>query len=138
MLIRYGYEIEVVCARPTPLICMMSVQADRLQDLCMPETATATPFAPMSTYHDSYGNLCRRLVAPAGEIVLKGDATIRDGGGYDPVFPHANESPVEFVAQRDTSISAGKPLLRNRQAKSGGLGPFRSPPAGVVAGSSYL
>ena len=93
MLIRYGYEIEVVCARPTPLICMMSVQADRLQDLCMPETATATPFAPMSTYHDSYGNLCRRLVAPAGEIVLKGDATIRDGGGYDPVFPHANGEP---------------------------------------------
>jgi len=97
MLIRYGYEIEVICARPTPLICLMSVQVDRLQDLCMPETATATPFAPMSTYHDSYGNLCPRLVAPAGEIVLKADATIRDGGGYDPVFPDADESPVESL-----------------------------------------
>lgn len=97
MLIRYGYEIAVTCAQPTPLICMMSVQADRLQDLLTPEAATTTPFVPLSTYHDGYGNLCRRLVAPAGDLTLWGDATIRDSGRHDPVVPDAAESPVEAL-----------------------------------------
>ena len=94
MLIRYGYEITVDCAQPTAMICMMSVQAERLQDLTAPEAATATPYVPMQTYHDSYGNLCRRLVAPAGELTLWGDATIQDPGHHDPVYADAQESPV--------------------------------------------
>jgi hypothetical protein len=65
MLIRYGYEIAIICPTATPLVCMMSVQAERLQDLRKPEVATTTPFVPTATYHDGYGNLCRRLVAPA-------------------------------------------------------------------------
>jgi transglutaminase-like putative cysteine protease len=94
MLIRYGYEIAITCAQPTPIICMMSVQADRLHDLVAPEVATTTPFVPVVTYHDSYGNLCRRLVAPAGDFVLMGDATINDCGGSDPVYLDAKEIPV--------------------------------------------
>ena len=97
MLIRYGYEIAVTCAQPTPLICMMSVQAERLQDLVAPEAATTTPFVPLSTYHDGYGNLCRRLVAPVGDLTLWGDATIRDSGELDPVVPDAAQSPVEAL-----------------------------------------
>lgn len=97
MLIRYGYEIAVTCAQPTPLICMMSVQADRLQDLVQPEAATTTPYVPLSTYHDGYGNLCRRLMAPVGDFTLWGDATIRDSGQHDPVVPDATESPVESL-----------------------------------------
>ena len=94
MLIRYGYEIAITCNQPTPIVCMMSVQADRLQDLCQPEFATVTPNLPVSTYHDSYGNLCRRLTAAAGDTVLIGDATILDSGDLDPVYPEAEESPV--------------------------------------------
>jgi len=97
MLIRYGYEIAIICPTATPLVCMMSVQAERLQDLRKPEVATTTPFVPTATYHDGYGNLCRRLVAPAGETVLRADATIRDDGEPDLVFPSANESPVESL-----------------------------------------
>ncbi len=94
MLIRYGYEMTILCDQPTPVICMMSVQADRLQDLCAPEIATTTPGIPVTTYHDSYGNLCRRFTAPAGELLLRGDATIRDSGALDPVAPDAEETPV--------------------------------------------
>ena len=94
MLIRYGYEITINCSQPTPIACMMSVRADRLQDLIAPEAATTTPPVAMSTYHDMYGNLCRRLVAPAGDLTLWGDATIRDSGELDPVFPDADQSPV--------------------------------------------
>jgi transglutaminase-like putative cysteine protease len=73
---------------------MMSVQADRLQDLVAPEIATTTPFVPSRTYHDSYGNLCRRLVAPAGDLILMGDATINDDGGTDPIYADAEETAL--------------------------------------------
>lgn len=94
MLIRYGYEITIDCNQPTSVVCMLSVHADRLQDLCSPEAVTTTPYIPTATYHDLYGNLCRRLVAPAGEMTLWGDATIRDTGSHDPVLSNAEESPV--------------------------------------------
>ena len=94
MLIRYGYEMTLACPGPTPLVCMMSVQADRCQDLLAPEAATTTPNIPTSTYHDLYGNLCRRMTAPAGDLTLWGDATIRDTGLHDPVLPDAQEVPV--------------------------------------------
>ena len=97
MLIRYGYEIVVSFTQPTAVVCMMSVQADRLQDLVAPETAMTTPFTPALTYHDSYGNLCRRLVAPAGDLTLWGDATISDSGQTDPVVPEAEELPVSAL-----------------------------------------
>jgi transglutaminase-like putative cysteine protease len=94
MLIRYGYEITISCPWPTPLVCMMSVQADRLQDLAAPETAETAAYVETSTFHDVYGNLCRRLVAPAGELTLRGDATIRDSGALDPTLPDAGETSV--------------------------------------------
>ena len=94
MLIRYGYEIAIACLQPVPVVCMMSVQADRLQDLEAPEIATTTPPIPVTSYHDCYGNLCRRFLAPAGELLLRGDATIRDDGLLDAFVPEAGESPV--------------------------------------------
>ena len=94
MLIRYGYEIAVTCAQPTAMVCLMSVQADRLADLREPEVLTTNPPIATSTYHDLFGNLCRRFVAPAGDLTLWGDATIRDSGAHDPTFPDAQEIPV--------------------------------------------
>lgn len=94
MLIRYGYEMTIDCPQSTPIVCMMSVQADRLNDLCAPELAVSTPFVAATTYHDLYGNLCRRMVAPAGELTLSGGATIRDDGLPDAVHAEAEEVSV--------------------------------------------
>ena len=94
MLIRYGYDVSIDCLQPTPVVCMMSVQADRLSDLCAPEIATTTPNIPTTTYHDLYGNLCRRMTVPAGILTLHGDATIRDSGLHDPVAAEAGELSV--------------------------------------------
>src|SRR5690606_38391125 len=53
------------------------------------------PDVPVSTYHDLFGNRCRRLVAPAGDFTMWGDATVEDSGEPDPVFPDAREVPVQ-------------------------------------------
>ncbi len=49
---------------------------------------------PSSTYLDLFGNRCRRIVAPAGDFRIWGDATIEDDGAPDQVIPDAREIPV--------------------------------------------
>jgi len=94
MLIRYGYEITLTCPRPTALVCMMSVHEDHASDMRVPETTFTSPDVPMSTYRDLFGNRCRRLAAPAGDLMIWGDATIEDDGKLDRVALDARETPV--------------------------------------------
>ncbi len=94
MLIRYGYEITLTCPQPTALVCLLSVHEDRAADIRRAETTFTTPTVPISTYRDLYGNRCKRLVAPAGDFMIWGDATIEDDGATDPVAPDARETPV--------------------------------------------
>ena len=94
MLIRYGYEITLACQQPTALVCLLSVHEDRAADIRAPETTFTNPDVPVSTYRDMFGNQCRRLVAPAGDLTMWGDATIEDDGKLDRVSPDAREMPV--------------------------------------------
>ena len=94
MLIRYGYEISITCPQPTPLVCLLAVHQERKPDIRVPETVFTVPDIPTTTYLDLFGNRCRRLVAPAGDLTLWGDATIEDDGHLDPVLPDAREIAV--------------------------------------------
>src|SRR5438876_7768739 len=94
MLIRYGYEITLACEQPTALVCLLSVHEDRAADIRARETFFTTPGVPSSTYHDLFGNRCRRLVAPAGDLTMWGDATIEDDGRTDRQLPGAREIAV--------------------------------------------
>lgn len=94
MLIRYGYEITLTFSQPTALVCLLSVHEDRAADIRTPESFFTTPIVPSSTYLDLFGNRCRRLVAPAGDLTIWGDATIEDHGYPDGYFPNAREVPV--------------------------------------------
>jgi hypothetical protein len=80
MLIRYGYEITLNCARPTALVCLLSVHDDHAKAIRVPERVFTTPIIPTTTYRDPFGNKCLRLVAPTGDLTLWGDATIEDSG----------------------------------------------------------
>jgi transglutaminase-like putative cysteine protease len=94
MLIRYGYEITVNCAQPTPMVCLLSVSDDRKADIRVAEKVFTTPIIPTTTYLDTFGNRCRRLVAPVGDFAIWGDATIEDDGKIDPANFAAREVPV--------------------------------------------
>ena len=94
MLIRYGYEITITCQQPTPLVCLLSVHEERGPDLRTPEHVFTTPITPTTTYRDMFGNRCLRMVAPAGDLMLWGDATLEDDGKLDPILPDAREIAV--------------------------------------------
>jgi transglutaminase-like putative cysteine protease len=94
MLIRYGYEITVTCSQPTAMVCLLSVSEDRTNDIRVPERVFTTPIIATTTYGDTFGNRCRRLVAPSGDLTIWGDATIEDDGKIDPANFAAAEVPV--------------------------------------------
>lgn len=95
--IRFGYEIAMDFAVPTPLICLLSVAPDRRGDLIAPDTLLASPFQAGTAYRDLFGNICTRLIAPAGRMTLSSDALIRDSGLPDAADPGAAEIPVQHL-----------------------------------------
>jgi transglutaminase-like putative cysteine protease len=95
MLIRCGYEIGFECAAPTPMMFMVNVRPEQQQHLKTPETLRLDPFVPNRLYIDSFGNLCTRLVAPAGVLTLSCDFVIENSGLPDAIAPDAQQHPVD-------------------------------------------
>lgn len=95
MRIRAGYEIAYDCPAPTPMLLMLHVRPERIGDLETSDAVTTDPVVPLRQYMDRFGNVCTRLVAPAGRITLRADFVIRDDGEPDPVVPDAIQHAVE-------------------------------------------
>ncbi len=97
MLIRYGYEMAIVCPAPTPIVtqtrCSSGARAS-----CGRETPfTTVPDVEASASIDMFGNLCRRFVAPSGRLLMSCHGVIEDDGKPDDV-PDAPETPVAQLA----------------------------------------
>ena len=97
MLINYGYEITITLPKTTPLICMLDVHPDRRDDICAETLFRNEPPVPSLTYLDGFGNQCRRLLAPSGDLTLRLDGTIYDNGQPDIVDADAGEVPVQHL-----------------------------------------
>jgi transglutaminase-like putative cysteine protease len=97
MLIRFGYDIAIACGAPTPVITQLSIEASQAKDLRVAEHFTLTPQIPSSLYKDMFGNVCRRFIAPVGELSLWSDSVIEDPGRVDPDATGASVLPVEAL-----------------------------------------
>jgi transglutaminase-like putative cysteine protease len=95
MLIKYGYEIAIAVPKATPVICLLDIHPDRRHDVQSETLFQSFPDVPSATYVDAFGNRCRRLMAPWGDITLRLEGTIFDSGYPDPIVPDAREVPVE-------------------------------------------
>ena len=70
MKIRIGYDIGYGADVPTPMVIMLNVHPSRQGDLVGIEQISTAPYTPITYYRDGFGNICGRLVAPAGGVVL--------------------------------------------------------------------
>ena len=121
MRIRAGFEITYECPEPTPMLLMLSVHPSRRRDLETPDVLANDRRSPITQYVDGFGNICSRLVLPAGRTVLSADFVVRDSGLPDPVRPEAVQAPVEDAARRGARLPARQPLLRDRPPERPGL-----------------
>ena len=80
MKIRAGYEIAYDCPQPTPMILQVSVHPSRQADLISWDGLKIDPVIPANTYHDTFGNFCHVIRAPAGRLTLSTDFLVQDSG----------------------------------------------------------
>ena len=95
MEIKVGFDITYAAVQATPMVIMLSIHPSRRADIIGTESIVAEPGVPISFYRDTFGNICGRLVAPAGGVTLRGHALVRDSGLPDAVAPDAQQLPID-------------------------------------------
>jgi transglutaminase-like putative cysteine protease len=94
MQIRVGFEMVYEFVARTPMVLMLNVHPSRAADIIEPDQLRLTPTLPLTRYLDDFGNVCTRLVAPAGELIISTDALIADSGLPDAVEPAARQHEI--------------------------------------------
>src|ERR1019366_737880 len=95
MRIRAGFEIAYQCPAPAPMMLCLSVHPSRRDDLETPDWVRTDPMLDVRQYIDGFGNICSRIVPPAGRTVISADFIIRDSGEPDDYAPEAQQIPPE-------------------------------------------
>ena len=94
MKIRIGFEIAYEFVACTPMVLMLNVHPSRSVDIIKPDQLRLTPALPATRYLDAFGNICTRLMAPAGRMEISTDALIADSGLPDAVEPAARQHEI--------------------------------------------
>jgi transglutaminase-like putative cysteine protease len=113
MKLRVGYELVYQCPQWTPMLLMLNIHSSRAQSLIVPDVINIYPYVPIRHYHDSFGNLCSRIVAPPGELRLTTDALIEV-----PEYPEVPESNTYQHAIEELPDDALQFLLGSRYCES--------------------
>ena len=79
------------------MILTLNVHFSRVSDLERPDYLTTNPSVLVKSYRDSFGNLCGRLVTPAGRFSLGTDGIIRDSRMPDMIELNALQHQVQHV-----------------------------------------
>lgn len=94
MLIRFGFEIDIVCAAPVPMLMALSAHSEIDGRLIGEDRVRASEDCQSSTYVDRFGNHITRIVAPTGSTKLWSDCVIDLDGRPDPQSPFAHQHSI--------------------------------------------
>ena len=97
MKIRAGYEISYECPQSTPMILTLSVYPSRVPDLLSLDRIKLDPILPVNTYHDSFGNFCHVITAPAGRLTMSADFLVQEEGRPDTIAPQAPQHALAHL-----------------------------------------
>ena len=119
MRIRAGYELSYDCPQPTAMLLALNIHPSRRVDLLTDQVLTFTPEVEARDYIDSFGNVCTRIVAPAGRTTISTVFEIYDQGIPDVVAPEARQHDI-----RDLPDDVLVFLLGSRYCDTDRLGDF--------------
>jgi transglutaminase-like putative cysteine protease len=94
MRIHAGFEITYDCPAPVTMLLTVSVHPSRRDDLETPDWVQTRPSVDVRQYIDGFGNICSRVLAPAGRFVISSDFVVRDSGLADEYAPSAMQIDV--------------------------------------------
>ena len=130
MKIRVGYELIYDFPQRTPMIVVLGTHFSRASDVVVPDFLTTSPAVSISPYRDGFGNWCSRLVAPAGQMRLSGDGTVRDSGVPDVVAPTAPQTAIDELPDETIVFLLGSRYCETDRLSEIAWGLFGSAPTG--------
>ncbi len=130
MKIRVGYELIYDFPQRTPMIVVLGTHFSRASDVVVPDFLTTSPAVSISPYRDGFGNWCSRLVAPAGQMRLSGDGTVRDSGVPDVVAPTALQTAIDELPDETIVFLLGSRYCETDRLSEIAWGLFGSAPTG--------
>jgi transglutaminase-like putative cysteine protease len=95
MKLRVGYDLVYECEQATPMMLMLNTHYSRVQDVLTADVLKVDPPVPITQYRDVFGNLCSRIVAPAGRISLSTTAVLEISAEPETIAPNSYQHPVE-------------------------------------------
>ena len=95
MKLRVGYELVYECEQATPMLLMLNTHYSRVQDVLTADVLKVDPPVPITQYRDGFGNLCSRIVAPAGQIALSTTAVLEISAEPETIEPNGYQHSVE-------------------------------------------
>ena len=104
MHIRYGYRLDILCETTTPIITMLDVHPSLRSEMTAPDSMVARSVVSprdrveATEHYDAFGNLCRRLVAPPGGIILRAKGIIHHSGFLEDRDSTAMAAPPDLLA----------------------------------------
>ena len=98
-MIQVGYELVFNCPQRTPMILMVNVHYSRASDIVRPDCLTTDPETPITAYRDGFGNWCSRIVAPIGQIRLRGTGVVRDSAKPDVLTTFAEQHALQDLPE---------------------------------------
>jgi transglutaminase-like putative cysteine protease len=99
MQLRLGFEMAYYSPQPMSMLMALNVHQSRRADLIRPDTIVTDPEVTIAQYHDQFGNLCTRMVAPGGNFTVRSDALIEDDGELDAYAPEAQQVWVDDLPE---------------------------------------
>lgn len=95
MLIRFGFEIDVECTSPVPMLLALSTHRDAVGRFIGEDFVRVPAECQPRTYHDRFGNRVTRIVAPEGPTRMWSDCVIEIDGQPDPQVPDARQHAIQ-------------------------------------------
>src|SRR3954452_19864213 len=77
------------------MILTLSVHPSRTPDLLTWDNMRLDPTIPANAYHDSFGNFCHVIRAPAGRLTISTDFLMQDKGEPDEMARQAEQHALE-------------------------------------------
>ncbi|HZF00091.1 MAG TPA: transglutaminase family protein [Planctomycetota bacterium] len=105
--LRVGYELVYQCAQPTPMILMLRIHPSQISSPLVPDPIVTAPYVQIASYRDAFGNVCSRIVAPAGRIAISTDAIVSIKAEPDRVVPAARQYPVQHLPEETLPFLLG-------------------------------
>ena len=136
--IRVGSGLNFEIPSPTPMLLMLYVHPSRSVDMSEAEIIYSDPPLPLHTFIDAFGNRCARIEAPAGPFATLARhhrPRLRPSRSHRPYRPATGSSQP---SSRNSALSHGQSLLRNRPPLGNRLEPLWQHARGLAARAGDL